>query len=142
MQRFKETGHPVFTGASALSRGILRKLKGKETIHFYADALNTEVLFRIIHSCHSAQYLWSRVRSEGWRKRTKFADKANSVNKEILKSVISQEVKSLVCAPRRKPASGNGLRESLQNFGSLSRTVKFTKICELAPFWHMVEIGM
>ena len=29
VQRFKETGHPIFTDASALSRGILRKLKGK-----------------------------------------------------------------------------------------------------------------
>ena len=50
VQRFKETGHPVFTSASALSRGVLRMLKGKETIHFNADASNTELLFRIIHS--------------------------------------------------------------------------------------------
>ena len=32
----------------------------------------------------------------------KFADKENSVEREILKSVNSQEVKSLVCAPRTK----------------------------------------
>ena len=50
VQRCKETSHPVFTSASALSRGILRILKGKETIHFNADASNTELLFRIIHS--------------------------------------------------------------------------------------------
>ena len=49
VQRFKETGHRVFTSASALSRGNLRMLKGKETIHFNADASNTEPLFRIIH---------------------------------------------------------------------------------------------
>ena len=36
--------------ASALSRGILRTLKGIETIHFNADASNTELSFRIIHS--------------------------------------------------------------------------------------------
>ena len=46
VQRFKETG----PSASALSRGILRMQKGKEHIHFNADALNTELLFRIIHS--------------------------------------------------------------------------------------------
>ena len=50
VQRFKETGHPVFTSASALSRGILRTLKGKETIRFNADASNTELLFRIVRS--------------------------------------------------------------------------------------------
>ena len=32
VQRFRETCHPVFTSASALSRGILRKLKGKPYI--------------------------------------------------------------------------------------------------------------
>ena len=47
--RFKETGHPVFTSANALSCGILRMLKGKETTHFNEDASNTELLFRIIH---------------------------------------------------------------------------------------------
>ena len=47
-----ETGHLVFKSASALSRGILRKLKGKVTIHFNADASNTDLLFRIIHSAN------------------------------------------------------------------------------------------
>ena len=47
VQRFKETGHPVFTSASVLSREILRRLKGK-TIHFIADASNTEFFFRIV----------------------------------------------------------------------------------------------
>ena len=38
-----ETGHPVFKSISALSRGILRMLQGKETIHFNADDSNTEL---------------------------------------------------------------------------------------------------
>ena len=42
LHRFEERGRPVFTRASALSRGILRRLKGKETIHFNAGAVNTE----------------------------------------------------------------------------------------------------
>ena len=56
VQRCKETGHPVCTSASALSRGILRTLKGKETIHFNADASNTELLFRIIHSVNQLSF--------------------------------------------------------------------------------------
>ena len=43
VQRFKETGHRVFTSASALSRGILGMLKGKGTTHFNAIASNTEL---------------------------------------------------------------------------------------------------
>ena len=34
IQRFKETGHPVFKSISALSRGILIQKKGENTIHF------------------------------------------------------------------------------------------------------------
>ena len=59
VQRFKETGHPVFTSASALSRGILRMLKGKETIHFNGDAMNTELFVPNHSCCKSAQYLRS-----------------------------------------------------------------------------------
>ena len=39
VQRFKETSHPVFISASALSGGTLRTLKGKETIHFKGGCL-------------------------------------------------------------------------------------------------------
>ena len=50
LKRFKDTGHPVFKRISALSRGILKKKHDRDTIHFHADASNTELLFRIIHS--------------------------------------------------------------------------------------------
>ena len=38
VQRFKETGHLVFKSISALSRGILKRKKGKETVHFNGDS--------------------------------------------------------------------------------------------------------
>ena len=50
VERFKDTGHPVFKSIGALSRGILKKKNGRDTIHFNADASNRELLFRIIHS--------------------------------------------------------------------------------------------
>ena len=49
VERFKDTGHPVFESMSALSRGILKK-KNRDTIPFNADASNTELWFRIVHS--------------------------------------------------------------------------------------------
>ena len=49
VERFKETNHPVFKSISALSREILKKKNNRDTIHFNADAPNTELLFRIIH---------------------------------------------------------------------------------------------
>ena len=42
--------HGGFVAAhSALSRGVLKKKNGRDTIHFKAAASNTELLFRIIH---------------------------------------------------------------------------------------------
>ena len=136
VQRFKETGHQIFTSASALSRGILRKLKGKETIHFNADTSNTELLFRIIHSANQLSIYGAvsqRCEEFGLKpeeRGPRFADKENSVNREMLESVGSQEKKSLVFAPRTKAASGNG------------KTIPLTRICELASFWYRVDVGL
>ena len=41
VQRFKETGHPVFKSISALSRGTLKQ-KRKTSIHFNGDSMNTD----------------------------------------------------------------------------------------------------
>ena len=56
VERFKDTGHPVIKSISALSRGILKKKMNRDTVHFNADASNTEFL-SLNHE--SAQYLRS-----------------------------------------------------------------------------------
>ena len=50
VQQFKETGHLIFKSTSALSRGILKQKKGRCTIHFNGDSVNTELLFQTVHS--------------------------------------------------------------------------------------------
>ena len=50
VQRFKETGHPIFTSTSVLSRGILKQKRGRSTTHFNGDAVNAELLFQTVHS--------------------------------------------------------------------------------------------
>ena len=50
VQRFKETGHHIFRSTSALSRGILMRERGRSTIHFNGDTVNTEFLFQKVHS--------------------------------------------------------------------------------------------
>ena len=62
------------------------------------------------------------------------------MTKGALTSVKSQEVKLLVSSPR--PVSGISLRENIQDFESLSETIRFTRCCELASFWHRVSAGM
>ena len=143
VERFQETRHLVVKSASALSRGILRRKNNGDTTHFNADAPNTELLFRTIHSAnqlsiHEAVSSWCeefgrRPNTKQWTS-DKFASK---INEEILKSVNSQEVNSLVRTRRTgAPVSGNGLRECLQNFESLEKSLRFTNICD------RVSIGM
>ena len=52
VERFKETGHPVVKSISASSRGILKRKNDRDTIFFNADASNTELLYRTIHSAN------------------------------------------------------------------------------------------
>ena len=46
----------------------------------------------------------------------------------------------LVSSPRL--ASGNSLRRNIQEFESLSETIRFTRVCEDATFVHRVASGM
>ena len=52
VQRFQASGNLVFKGISALSRGIQKKKKGRETIHFNGVSIKTELLFQTIHSAN------------------------------------------------------------------------------------------
>ena len=112
VERFKDTGHPVFKSISALSRGILKKGEWQGPHTLQNDASNTELLFRFIHS----------------------------VNHLTIYGAKSQEGKLLVSSPR--PVSGNSLQEHIQDFESLSHTIRFTRVGELASFQHRVSAGM
>ena len=48
-QRFVEMGHPIFTVTRSLNRGVLRRKKNKNTIHFNAESSDVELSLRIIH---------------------------------------------------------------------------------------------
>ena len=106
VERFKETGHPVFKSISALTRGILKRKNNRDTIHFNADASNTELLFRTIHSANQLSI---------YRAVSNWCEEFGQI-------LCSQEVNSLVCATRTEPASGKRLRECLQNLESRSKT--------------------
>ena len=69
VKHFEETGHPVFKGISALTRGIMRKKKSKDTIHYNGESSKGELLYRIIHSAnqlcvHGAVTMWCETLEE------------------------------------------------------------------------------
>ena len=55
---FRMTGHPVFTSASALSRGSMRRSKGKETTHTSTRILQTQNSYFICLSISGAVSNW------------------------------------------------------------------------------------
>ena len=113
VQRFKETGHPVFTSASALSRGILRRVMGKDSIHFSTDASITVFLSESFTqanqlSIYGAVSNWCEEFGLTSCEKEHISDmSASKQNEKILKSVNAQEVNSLVRSPRKQQASGN-----------------------------------
>ena len=116
VERFKDTGHPVFKSISALSRGFLKMKNGTDTIHFNADASNTELLFRFIHSLNQlsmygaasnwCEHFGLTEEEKGQQKQKE------SVTKGVLTSVKSQGVKLWVASPRL--VSGSSLRETFR----------------------------
>ena len=121
-------------------------LKGKETIHFNADASNTELLFRIglsvnQLSIYGAVSNWCHqfCLTEEENLQDRSPGKKESVTEVVLTSVKSQEVKLLVSSPR--VASGNSLRENIQDSELLSETIRFTRFCEDVSFVHRVSAG-
>ena len=148
VQRFQDTGHPVYKSISALSRGIFFFLKKKkrDTIHFNADASNTELLFRIIHSViplsiHGAVSKWCKqfCLTEEERELQRPLARKESVT-GVLSSVNSQEVKPLVSSPRL--ASGNSLQKTFRTSNPSLIPFDLQGVCEDAVFMPRVSAGM
>ena len=100
LQRFEETDNAIFTSVTAMSRGVLKRVKSQETIHFTAETPSTELLFQIIHSAnqrsiYGAVSSWSGQPSPNETEPIlqKFVTSEESVNTVTLKSVSSQKNK-------------------------------------------------
>ena len=150
VERFKETNHPVLKSISALSRGILRRKNIRDTLHFNADASDTEFLFRTIHSATQLSIygaVWSWCEEFGLKPNARETwlqkDLRRKKMSKCWKEVKPQEVNSLVRTARSDdPVSGHRLRERIQTFETLWKEIKFTWVCEDASFLKRVSIGM
>ena len=123
------------------------KKNSRDTIHFNADAPNTELLFRIVLSVNQLSICGAGSNrcdqfglTEEEKEQERHRGSEESVTKGVLSSANSQGVKLLVCFPRL--ASGNSLRRNIQDFESLPKTIRFPRVCEDAIFAHRVASGM
>ena len=138
VQRFKEAGHPVFKTTSASSCGILKQKKGRCTIHFKGDSMNTELLLQTIHSVNHlsvcgavANWCYQFGLTEEEKGRVGIP-----VDNEISTMVEPEEVELLVSPPTQAP--GNRMQGSSLSFKTLEKKIQLTQLCEKAFFQHLV----
>ena len=144
VERFKETGQPVFKSLSALSRGILTRKNNT----LECGCFEHRTQFRPIHSAsqlsiYGAVSSWCEEFGQRPNEREMTSERfTTKENEQILKEVKPQEEKILVQTPRSDdPVAGNRLRERLQNFETLEKSIQFTKVCEDASFWKKSLYG-
>ena len=105
-----------FTSTSSLNRGVLKRKKNKNVIHFTAESSDVELLFRIIHSAHQlsvngAVSSWIGQPSPAGAEPTS----RETVDEETTKSVNPEQVNSLVDSARSWYASGNRAQDDLHD---------------------------
>ena len=141
---FEETGHPVFKGISALTRGIMRKKKSKDTTQYNGESSNVELLYQIIHSANQLCICGAFTNWCETLGRTEF-EKRNNSGKELTSHLLNnhdvntEEISSLVKIPRTLIASGNRKHQIISSFESLSPRSLLKYLYQRAGFYCPVE---
>ena len=138
---FAESGHPTFRATTPLSRGALKsKGHGKLSIHFAADELTIETIFRIIISVNQLS-VYGAVAAIC----EEFEDHQDgSGEPEILKgqSIVLGEIKAEVPLQNENPLNHQILwQQYIERIESLSPESKVSRFCMEAGFMRIVEVG-
>ena len=138
---FAESGHPTFRATTPLSRGILKsKGHGKLSIHFTADELTIETIFRIIISVNQLSIygavaaLCEEIENH----------QDGSGEAEILmgQSIVLGEIKAEVPLENENPLNHQILwQQYIERIESLSPESKVSRFCMEAGFMRIVEVG-
>ena len=138
---FAESGHPAFRATTPLSRGILKsKGHGKLSIHFAADELTIETIFRIIISVNQLS-IYGAVAAFC----EEFEDHQDgSGEPEILmgQSIVLGEIKAEAPLQNENPLNHQILwQQYIERIESLSPESKVSRFCMEAGFMRIVEVG-
>ena len=125
-----------------LGRGILKKKKNRETIHFKGEYGNIDLLYRTVHDAnqlciYGAVSKWCGPNSgEASQSRP---DSARKMSPEI--PIKQADLKSLVDIPKQQHASGNRILQNLKDFNSMPFVSKIEYLRTTAKFYHPIEKG-
>ena len=138
---FAESGHPTFRATTPWSRGILKsKGHGKLSIHFAADELTTETIFRTIISVNQLS-VYGAVAGicEEFENH-----QDGSGEPEILmgQSIVLGEIKAEVPLQNENSINHQILwQQYIERIESLSPESKVSRFCKEAGFMRIVEVG-
>ena len=138
---FAESGHPIFRATTPLSRGILKsKGHGKLSIHFAADELTIETIFRIIISVNQLSvYGAMAVICE------EFEDHQDGSGEPVVlmgQSIVLGEIKAEIPLQNENSSNHQILwQQYMERIESLSPESKVSRFCMDAGFVHVVKVG-
>ena len=138
---FAESRQPIFRATTPLSRGILKsKGHGKLSIHFAADELTIETIFRIIISVNQFS-IYGAVAAicEEFENH-----QYGSREPEILmgQSIVLGEIKAEVPLQNENPLNHQILwQQYIERIESLSPESKVSRFCMEAGSMRIVEVG-
>ena len=130
VEQFEESGRPVFKRCFSIGSWNPEDENNKETTHFSADASNTELVCRTIHSANQLSIYGAVARWCQYFGMKSDEEPPKICVDEMLKEVQPKEV-----------TLENSLREVQQNFETLGTRVQFTRTCKEAAFTHEVAVG-
>ena len=138
---FAKSGHPIFHATTPLSRSKLKsKGHGKLSIHFAADELTIETIFRIIISVNQLS-IYGAVAAI----REEFENHQDgSEEPEILmgQSIVLGEIKAETPLQNEDYSNHQILwQQYMERIESLSPENKVSKFCKEAGFMRVVEVG-
>ena len=138
---FAESGHPTFRATTPLSRGQLKsKGHGKLSIHFAADELTSETVFRIIISANQLS-IYGAVAAMCEEFET---HQDGSGEPEILmgQPIVLGEIEAEVPLQNENPLNHQILwQQYTERIESLSPESKVSRFCKEAGFMRIVEVG-
>ena len=138
---FAESRCPIFRATTPLSRGQLRsKGHGKLSIHFAADELTIETIFRIIISVNQLS-IYGAVAAI-CEEFENHQDRSGQPDVLMGQSIVLSEIKAEIPLQNEIPSHQNVLLQQYEErIKLLSQKNKVSKFCMDAGFVRVVEVG-
>ena len=136
-----ESGHPTFRVTTPLSRGILKsKGHGKLSIHFAADKLTIETIFRIIISVNQLS-IYGAVAAL-CEEFENHQDGSGEPEIVMGQSIVLGEIRAEVLLQNENLLNHQILwQQYIERIESLSPESKVSRFCMEAGFMRIVEVG-